>query len=89
MPDSVENLIQFMSMKQVMFSPVIEYRSVESVLGYASFCCQSRCERVLSVDGDVVDAIDGAVDIEERVVRCDHGVIDGAVDLVGKGVYGM
>jgi hypothetical protein len=86
-PDSLEGLIQFMSMNQVMFSPIIEHGSLESVLGDSGFFCQSRGEGMISVDGDVEDPIDGTVDVEETVLGGDEGVVDCAIDLVGEGVY--
>jgi hypothetical protein len=60
-----------MTMNQVVFSPVVENGSLESVLGDTSFFCQSRGQRMFSVDGDVEDSIDRTVDVEQTVLGCD------------------
>lgn len=76
-----------MSMNQVMLSPIVENRSLESFLGNTSFFSQSRSQRMLSVDGNIEDSIDRTVDVEEAVLGCDESVVDCAVDLIGEGVY--
>jgi hypothetical protein len=42
---------------EVVFTPVIEERSIQSIQFYACIICESQSARMILVDGDVVDAL--------------------------------
>lgn len=72
-------MVQLMSVDQVVFSPVIEDRTLEPLDRDTGFLREARCVAMPGIDGYVVDSFRGAVDHEEGVAGVDQSVVYRAV----------